>query len=112
MLLQSFKEAPFFGIRQSVTYRFASIVVLGQICYGGKHSYRNGTVSASSLPQSKWYLTPLVHLHVVPSLSIMAGSPPHWQVTHITAKELVPVVIAASLWGRKNVCALDLTTWL
>ena len=28
--------------------------------------------------------------------------PPHWQATHITAKELVPIVIAASLWG---------TTW-
>lgn len=25
--------------------------------------------------------------------------PPNWQATHITAKELVPIVIAAALWG-------------
>ena len=43
------------------------------------------------------------HLAVVPSPTSLVGSnskwPASWNSTHIAAKELVPIVIAAALWG-------------
>ena len=61
----------------------------------------------SSQPWSalwRFFLTRLDHLDVVLSPWDMGGSniqwPEDWASVHITAKELLPVVIAASLWGH------------
>jgi len=38
--------------------------------------------------------------------------PEDWEGTDIAARELVPVVAAAALWGKKCIARFTQTTWL
>ena len=69
-------------------------------------------------------LTPSSHVYSDASASYVCGAfvascgwfkvqwPANWSDVVIAQKELVPVVIAAAVWGRDVMSVFTLTTWL
>ena len=90
--------SPYFTWGEHPTSTFVSMRVQERICYGGKSFSKIGTALLSFL-QTEVFLDASGTYRILFSLWVVSG--PVAIVFHIAAKELVPIVGVAAIWGNR-----------